>query len=310
MLNGGILRIKIFYLLAAYFLLGNTVKTIGQDVFYLDAQNDFLNYKGHGTDKYFTGGLLLGSMIHLNNNNTNYLTVALAMKTYTPSNIRLLPEELSSSSDYPYAGLTYLSIGYQVFNENNMSFSKGTFSWGNNGPSSGANLIQREVHKIIGDREPMGWSSQVQLGNIVQTHIQHTHSLLNTNWLKVNTNAAIDIGSIFNNFCLAMEFKIDRSKDSFIEFYSKRINTYTKPHISIWAKPKLEFVIDNRLLQTNPNPSGIFARNINKFIYHSSVGISFQMKKFSISFIQHHNTPEFKTATSHAFGEIAILLNI
>ena len=83
-----------------------------------------------------------------------------------------------------------------------------------------------------------------------------------------------------------MEFKIDRSKDSFIEFFSKRTNTYTKPHVSIWAKPKLEFVIDNRILQTNPNPSGIFPRNINKFIYHTSVGISFQMKKIFISFLK------------------------
>jgi len=309
MLNGGILSIKIFYLLSAYFLLGCTVRTTGQDVFYLDAQNDFLNYKGHGTDKYFTGGISCGGMIQLKDKQTHYFTIALVQKTYTPSNIRLLPEELSPS-DYPYAGITYLSIGYLVFNVNNTSYTKGTFSWGNNGSLSGASLLQRELHKIIGDREPMGWSSQLQLGNIAQTQIEHLHSLLNTNWLKVNTNAAMEIGNTFNNFSLAMEFKIDRSKDSFIEFFSKKINTYTKPHISIWAKPKLEFVIDNRLLQSNPKPSGVSPRNINKLIYHSSVGISFQMKKFLISLIQHYNTPEFNTAMSHAYGEIGIQLNL
>jgi len=266
MYNGGILRIKIFYLLLSFLLLGSTGRTIGQNVIYLEVQNNFLNYKGHGTDKYFTGGITCGGMIQLKNNQTHYFNIALVQKTYTPSNIRLLPEELSPS-DYPYAGITYLSIGYLVFNDNNTSYTKGTFSWGNNGPSSGANLIQRELHKIIGDREPKGWSSQLQLGNIVQTHIEHIHSLLNTNWLKVNTNAAMEMGNIFNNFSLAMEFKIDRSKDSFIEFFSKKINTYTKPHISIWAKPKLEFVIDNRLLQSNPKPSGVSPRNIiNSFI--------------------------------------------
>jgi hypothetical protein len=309
MLKSGILRFKVFYLIPAFFLLSSTAKTIGQDIVYLEIQNDFLNYKGHGTDKYFTGGISCGGMIDLKNNKIHYLTIALTQKIYTPSNIRLFPEELSPL-DYPYAGLTYLSMGYLVFNEASTSYTKGTLSWGNTGPSSGANLIQRVLHKIIGDRKPMGWSSQLQLGNFVQTHIEHTHSFLNANWLKVNTNAAMEIGSIFNNFCLAMEFKIDHNKDSFIEFFSKRINTYTKPHISIWAKPKLEFVIGNRLLQSNPNPSGITPRNINKFIYHSSVGISFQIKKFSISLIQHHNTPEFKTAMPHAFGEIAIQLNL
>ena len=270
MLNGGILRIKKNYFLLAFLLLGSTVRTIGQNVIYLEVQNDFLNYKGHGTDKYFTGGISCGGMIHLKKNKTHYLTIALIQKTYTPSNIRLLPEELSPS-DYPYAGLTYLNIGYLVFNKTNTSYTKGTFSWGNNGPSSGAYLIQREVHKIIGDREPMGWSSQLELGNFMQTHIEHTHSFLNSSWLKANMNAAMEIGSILNNFSLAIEFKIDHSKDSFIEFFSKKINTYAKPHISIWTKPKLEFVIDNRLLQSNPNPSGILPRNINKFIYYTCI---------------------------------------
>ena len=309
MLNGEILRIKIFYLLLSLLLLGSTVRTIGQNVIYLDAQNDFLNYKGHGTDKYFTGGISFGGMIHLKNNKTHYFSIALTQKIYTPSNIRLLPEELNPL-DYPYAGLTYLSLGYLIFNETNTSYTKGIFSWGNNGSSSGANLLQRELHKIIGDRMPMGWSSQLELGNFMQTLIEHTHSFLEINWLKVNANASINIGSIFNNFSLAMEFKIDRSKDSFIEFFSKKINTSSKPHISIWAKPKLEFVLNNRLLQSNPNLSVISSRNINKFIYHSSVGISFQLKKFFISLIQHHNTPEFKTAMPHAFGEIAIQMNL
>ena len=56
MLKSGILRIKVFYLIPAFFLLSSTAKTIGQNIVYLEIQNDFLNYKGHGTDKYFTGG--------------------------------------------------------------------------------------------------------------------------------------------------------------------------------------------------------------------------------------------------------------
>jgi hypothetical protein len=92
MYNGGILRIKIFYLLLSFLLLGSTGRTIGQNVIYLEVQNDFLNYKGHGTDKYFTGGITCGGMIQLKNNQTHYFNIALVQKTYTPSNIRLLPE--------------------------------------------------------------------------------------------------------------------------------------------------------------------------------------------------------------------------
>jgi hypothetical protein len=309
MCNGGVQWIKIFLYLAVLLLMKKPENVMGQNSLFLDTQNDFLNYKGDGTDKYFTAGISLGNCIDLKKNGSQYLVISLNQKMYTPSNIVLRPEELNPL-DYPYAGLTYLSVGYVVFNESNTAYTKGAFSWGTTGPSSGAKMIQRELHKIIGDREPMGWSTQLQLGNFVQTNIEHTRSYLNKNWVKVNMTSSIELGSIFNNITLAPEFKLDKNKDPFIGFYSKRISTNKKPHLSIWAKPKFHLIIANCMLQTNQNPSGCFPRTINKFIYQSSVGISLQIKNLSISLIQHNNTPEFKSATRHAFGEIALQLNL
>jgi hypothetical protein len=248
-------------------------------------------------------------MFHLNKNESTYLSIALNQKMYTSSNIILDSEELSPL-DYPYAGLTYLSIGYLVFNKKNTAYTKAVVSLGTTGPSSGAKMIQRKLHRIIGDREPKGWSTQLELGNFVQTQIEHTRSYLNKHWVKINMTSSIELGSIFNNITLAPEFKLDKNKDPFIGFYNKRISTNKKPHLSIWAKPKFQLIIANCLLQTNQNSSGCFPRTINKFIYQSSVGISLQIKNLSISLIQHNNTPEFKTATPHAFGEIAMQLNL
>lgn len=282
---------------------------MGQNFVYIDAQNDFLNYKGSGTDKYFTGGITSGGLVNLKKDKTHFLTIALTQRTFTPSNIVLSPEEINPS-DYPYAGLTYFSVGYLVFNETNTAYTKGTFLWGTTGPSSGAKMMQRELHKIIGDREPMGWSTQLQLGNFVQTQIEHTRSVINTAWFKVNMAAAMELGSIFNNTHIGTELKIDHDKEPFIGYFTKKFKTYTKPHVSVWALPKLEYVISNRLLQTNQNPSGYLPRIINRFSFHTSIGISLQIKKLSISLIQHNNTPEFKTASYHAFGEISFQLNI
>jgi hypothetical protein len=300
---------KLFCCLAIISLIPKPVKLMGQNSVYIDAQNDFLNYKGAGTDKYFTAGISLGGMFHLNKNESTYLSIALNQKMYTSSNIILDSEELSPL-DYPYAGLTYLSIGYLVFNKKNTAYTKAVVSLGTTGPSSGAKMIQRKLHRIIGDREPKGWSTQLELGNFVQTQIEHTRSYLNKHWVKINMTSSIELGSIFNNITLAPEFKLDKNKDPFIGFYNKRISTNKKPHLSIWAKPKFQLIIANCLLQTNQNSSGCFPRTINKFIYQSSVGISLQIKNLSISLIQHNNTPEFKTATPHAFGEIAMQLNL
>lgn len=286
-----------------------SVKVLGQNFVYIETQNDFMNYKGHGTDKYFTAGVSSGGMIHLNKNGSAYFTISMNQKMYTPSNIILEPEELNPS-DYPYAGLTYMSVGYLTFNENNSAYTKGVFSWGTTGPSSGAKMIQQELHKIIGDRLPKGWSTQLQLGNFIQTQIEHSRSLIHTDLLKINMSANLEIGSIFNNISIAPEIKLDKDKDPFIGFFHKKMTCYKKPHLSIWSKPKLEFVTSNTLLQTNPNPSGILIRKINRLVFHSSIGISLQLKNISISLIQHNNSPEFKTASTHAFGEIAIQLNL
>jgi hypothetical protein len=292
-----------------FFISLNSTSLIAQNFVYFEAKNDFLNYKGHGTDKYFTGGVSSGGLIDLKRNKIHYLTISLCQNMYTPSNIRLAPETISPS-DYPYAGVTSFTIGYQIFNKKNTAYTKGGFSWGTTGPSSGAKMIQSKLHRIIGDRAPIGWSAQLQLGNFVQTDIEHSRSFLKTNWLKINLAARIKLGSLFNNLTLATEVKFDRSNDPFIGHISKRIHSFKKPHLSIWARPKIEYVLTNLLLQSNQKEIGLPPRIINKFVYHSSIGISLQFHKFSVSFIQHVNSPEFKTATKHAFGEISFQLNI
>ena len=309
MCNGELQRIKYFFCFAIFLVLQKPTIVVGQNTVFLEVQNDFLNYRGHGTDHYFTAGISSGGWMDLKKNGLQFFSISLSQKMYTPSNILLTPQELSPS-DYPYAGLTYMSLGYVEFNESNTAYTIGTFSWGTTGPTSGAKMIQRELHKIICDREPMGWSTQIQLGNFVQTNIEHTRSYLNKGWLKLNMTTSVELGSIFNNVTLAPEFKLDKNKDPFIGFYCKRITESKKAHVSIWTKPRFQFVISNRLLQTSQNPSGFLPRSINKIIYHSSVGISFQLKNLTISLIQYNNTPEFKSASPHAFGEIAIQLNI
>jgi hypothetical protein len=282
---------------------------MGQHVVYMEFKNDFLNYKGHGTDKYFTAGVTSGGLIDLKQNASHYLTISLSQNMYTPSNIRLAPEAISHS-DYPYAGLISFNLGYQIFNPSNTAYTKGEFSWGTTGASSGARMIQRELHKIIGDREPNGWSTQVQLGNFIQTQIEYTRSILKSSWMKINCVGNIHLGSIFNTISVASEFKLDNSNDPFIGHFPKRVQPYGKPHLSLWARPKLAYVFSNLLLETNPNQAGPNLRTMNRIVYYSSVGISLQFNKVSISLIQHSNSPEFKTATKHAFGEIAFQLNI
>lgn len=280
-----------------------------QNFVYLDVQNDFLNYKGQGTDKYFTGGISSGGLLHLDKSQDHYIVISINQKMYTPSNISLYPEELNPI-DYPYAGLTYLNTGYLVFDKHNNAYTKGVFSWGTTGSSSGAKLIQQKLHKLIDDRTPNGWSTQVDLGNFMQIHLEHTRSLHNQGLFKINSTTQLALGSIFNNLSVAIEFKLDRTKDPFISFFSKRLNSNVGFDICLWTKPKLTYVMGNRLLETNQYPTGMNARIINRIIYQSTVGISFQVKNWNISLIQHHNTPEFKTATPHAYGEIAIQLNI
>lgn len=83
-------------------------------------------------------------------------SIALQQAMITPDDIEipdLLPEQT------PYAGVLTLDMALYAWNE--QSFHELQLSFGVVGPDSGAEQMQKEVHKLLGADKPRGWDNQV-----------------------------------------------------------------------------------------------------------------------------------------------------
>lgn len=82
-------------------------------------------------------------------------TIGQAMMT--PKNIK---KAVPDPNDAPYAGLLFWRSGY-IRMEDDIA-DKLSVTLGIVGPSSGAEAVQRFVHKVVGANEPMGWDYQIK----------------------------------------------------------------------------------------------------------------------------------------------------
>lgn len=85
-----------------------------------------------------------------------YYSIAFGQNMYTPSDIEAFDV---IRDDRPYAGWSYFEFG--VTAETKTGYEVVKLDLGLIGPASGAGLLQRNWHKLIGSPRPNGWDSQL-----------------------------------------------------------------------------------------------------------------------------------------------------
>ena len=141
-----------------------------------------------GTDRHFTNAVSL-SWLEENENNayTNFVTSTLdalyfpleTSKNYNAgvsiNQIMLTPNDTTIATpqydDFPYAG--YLSLNTYLFEWDSHSFNEYGIEVGIVGKASGAELMQKTVHKIIGNKGPNGWDTQLGTKYTVNLLLHH-----------------------------------------------------------------------------------------------------------------------------------------
>ena len=84
------------------------------------------------------------------------ISIAIRQNIYTPRNIST---PIPDPTDQPYAGITFLPLGFHI--KNNKKLLNLEIDFGIVGPHSYAAQSQKEVHKLIQDRDPKGWTHQL-----------------------------------------------------------------------------------------------------------------------------------------------------
>lgn len=165
---------------------------------------------GAGTDRHYTHGteftyvsdtyqpqwLLTAAswMPFFDTNTETRLVTTLGQQIYTPADIskrELIPD------DRPYAGWLYLSVGLLNDNRATRSFiDQLDVVVGQVGPDSGAESVQRTVHKWIDSDEAKGWDNQLHNETTVDLQYQRSWMLpLIDNNLDIVPRAAFTLGT-------------------------------------------------------------------------------------------------------------------
>ncbi len=259
-------------------------------------ENDALT----GTDRHYTNGLFYTYMQDTSSV-PSWLDISNASQkdeSYTLSQLMYTPDDLSKSEkqtdDLPYAG--YLSLNYSIFQSTSNYFHEFGINIGVVGPLSRAEEVQKNVHKLNGNREPQGWHNQ--LGN------QGTAGIAYQFAIKTNK---IDMGDY--KFDWLGNFRIDRGN-----FYSGALIGTT---IRFGSDIPKNFYTGGNLVGGNESTLLNLSKS-NDLIWHFAWGINFNsIRKFYIVDAAHEYTVEgidytvekhFSTNIQYGSTEFSLIL--
>ena len=165
--------------IAIVIILSGTAICYAQDENYLEKSvrfnidNDFLNYRGSGTDQDYTSGLQLEFsylqkkrkffidklLLIAGNDSGNIAHWSLTQLMYTPTDIG---DSLIIYHDHPYAATLFMTRGITSYNSALNLALHSEMIMGVIGPFSFGKDVQTWAHKTINDIIPEGWNNQIK----------------------------------------------------------------------------------------------------------------------------------------------------
>lgn len=137
-----------------------------------------------GTDRHFTNGISVSWLDDTfrskeDNRSNSYSALLFDIANFLPfttmdtlrqhntgmslTQIMITPADLTQTTpqydDIPYTG--YLALSFYLFEWDDVSFDEYRMEVGIVGPQSGAEWLQKTIHRSIGSEEPQGWDTQM-----------------------------------------------------------------------------------------------------------------------------------------------------
>lgn len=279
---------------------------------YLDitAHNDFFNYKGKITDKYYTGGHRVGVSFRNKKKTDRFHSIAVQQKIYTPSDIA---DPGYTAGDYPYNGLLYLSYRQgRMFRKGRASVTVQVDA-GTTGASSGAGKVQTGFHKLIHDRLPRGWHEVLELGELLQVQIDFRRLVYHKKGISLTMLKSFQTGTIYNRLQFGMELKTGNDAYSFLRQHGAfATGNGRQSGFYFFASPVLTYVHRNRMFDTRGLQLSATAGTTKtgleteELLGSLNTGLVYFSPGFQLTLSQYMNTPEFRGATTHTYGEIGL----
>lgn len=124
----------------------------------LDVDNDTLLLTG--SDRFYTSGIRVSRSYRLRSEEGwESLGWRVGQQLYTPSTIRLRPEQIAAL-DHPYAGWLYAGMFHRREQPDGSELAFG-IDIGCLGPCAGGEWTQKSLHRVLNQPGPLAWSTQI-----------------------------------------------------------------------------------------------------------------------------------------------------
>jgi len=311
--------LNILLILGAFFAMGKNdllaQAEAKEKYFRYDYSNDFFT----GTDFYFTQGIefeygnpglesspIMRPLISFKEADRSLYSLGIHYIGYTPKDPY---ERAVQIGDRPFFNSFYIdhklaSIKLDSHLKYINSIELGLF-----GPITGGDWVHKGIHKLTGNRRPLGWPNQIENDIIINYSFDlEKFKYFFSEIIEASASFRGQIGSNKTRVGSGVNLKIGRIhtlKDQ-VEWGANPKNT---PFYA-YFRPEVWYAIYDASLQ-----GGIFSRDsiytiktneIERIVTKMILGIAFSIGNFQIQYDQAWISKEFKTGDSHAWGHLGI----
>jgi len=278
--------------------------------FRLSYDNDFFTT----TDEYYTQGINMeivspslrynpfGKLdIHLKGGDNKY-GIAVEHEGYTP---RSIGDEQILYNNHPYAGILMLKSfsisdkpesGQQLYT----SLDLGVI-----GPATGAEQMQKGIHKALNNLQPGGWKNQIHNDAIVNYEASYEHKLFNTGHVfELDANAAARAGTFSDRASLGMSFMLGYFNSPLSDNNDK-----SAFHAYLYEAPVISAIAYDATLQggmfNRTSPYTITDAQLTRFVFENKSGIVVTYKSIYVEYYQAYVSKTFSTGLIHQWGGLS-----
>tara|TARA_R110000764_G_scaffold240089_1_gene342310 strand:- start:80858 stop:81850 length:993 start_codon:yes stop_codon:yes gene_type:complete len=294
--------------------------------FRMSWDNDFLNFRGDGTDRYYTNGIRFdyfytkqkkakfpsSLLLNISQENDNIYGWGLAQFMFTPKNIDLTEIQYN---DRPYAGALYSIHSLESTDTTKKIRITTEIFLGVIGPISFADEAQTWAHRVIGYTKPRGWPNQVSNDIILNYNISLERQMVHyPNKISVSGIVETFSGTLYNAAGAGFMLRAGKCNTQFQDLQLQKNKSGNRYQLYVFMKPVIRAVLSNSLLQgglisqLSDNQVGytLSKDQIERVVVLYDVGLVYARPKWSILISQKFRTAEFEGQYTQEFGNITV----
>lgn len=216
---------------------------------------------------------------------------------YTPNHYER-PE--IQSGDRPFAAAIMLKSFVVATDTIQKSRWSSSLSVGLIGPGAFGEEMQVGIHKVTGNKEPLGWHNQIKNDVVINYRVSYEKQFLKVHeFFTLQGLSSLQLGTLFTNASLGFNTTLGVVNSPFA-------NTKTGFALYFYAQPTIHVIGYDATLQggviNRDNPYTISNTDIERFTAQLDYGLVLQTRTLYIEFSRSLITREITTLDSAAWG--------